>query len=91
MCPGTDQYVLGAPCLPYAKVTLDSGHTLEMKAPGLSARNRYVKSVKLNGKPVDRLYLTHAELLEGGTLVFEMAPKPNKRRGMAADTKPYSL
>ena len=91
VCPGTDQYVLGAPCLPYAKVTLDNGHTLEMKAPGLSARNRYVKSVKLNGKPVDRLYLTHAELLEGGTLVFEMAPKPNKRRGMAADTKPYSL
>ena len=46
---------------------------------------------KVNGKPVDRLYLTHAELLEGGTLEFEMAPKPNKRRGMAADMKPYSL
>ncbi len=91
VCPGTDQYVLGAPCIPYAKVTLVNGHTLEMKAKGLSARNRYVKSVKLNGKPMDRLFLTHAELLEGGTLEFEMAPKPNRRRGITADTKPYSL
>ena len=62
-----------------------------VKAPGLSTRNRYVKSVKLNGKPVNRLYLTHAELLQGGTLEFEMARTPNKRRGIAADTKPYSL
>ena len=72
-------------------MTLDNGCTLEMKAKGLSARNRYVKSVKLNGKPVDRLFLTHGELLEGGTLEFEMASKPNRRRGVTADTKPYSL
>ena len=91
VCPGTDQYVLGAPSIPYAKITLTNGNTLEMKAPGLSARNRYVKSVKLNRRPVDRLYLTHAELLQGGTLEFEMAKTPNKRRGIAADTKPYSL
>jgi putative alpha-1,2-mannosidase len=61
-------------------VTLGNGRTLEMKAVGLSARNRYVKSVKLNGKPVDRFYLTHAELLEGGVLEFIMAPRPNRRR-----------
>ena len=62
-----------------------------MKAKGLSARNRYVKSVKLNGQPVGRLYLTHTELLAGGTLEFEMASKPNKRRGVTPETKPYSL
>ena len=83
--------MLGAPCLPHAEITLDNGHTLEVTAHGLSARNRYVKSVKLNGIPVNRLYLTHEELLEGGTLEYEMAPKPNKRRGIATDTKPYSL
>ena len=88
VCPGTDRYVLGAPCLPYAKVRLENGNTLEMKATGLSARNRYVKSVKLNGKPVDRLYLTHAELLAGGTLEFTMAGAPARRRGIAAQTKP---
>jgi putative alpha-1,2-mannosidase len=91
VCPGTDQYVLGAPCIPYAKVTLDNGHVLEVRANGLSARNRYVKSVKLNGIPVNRLYLTHEELLQGGTLEFEMAAKPNRRRGISEDLKPYSL
>ena len=79
VCPGTDQYVIGAPCLPYAKVRLENGNTLEMKAPLLTHRNRYVKAVRLNGKTLDRLYLTHAELLQGGTLEFEMASRPNKR------------
>ena len=91
VCPGTDQYVLGAPYLPYAKVQLENGRTLEIKAPGVSDSKRYVKSVKLNGKPVNNMYLTHSQLLEGGTLEFVMASKPNKRRGIAADTKPYSL
>jgi len=73
VCPGTDQYVLGAPCIPSATVRLENGNTLQMTAKGLSARNRYVKSVKLNGKPLNRPYLTHAELLAGGTLEFRMA------------------
>ena len=80
VCPGTDQYVLGAPCIPSARIRLENGRTLEMKAVGLSDRNRYVKSVILNGKPVDQGYLTHADLLEGGTLEFRMAAKPNRRR-----------
>ena len=91
VCPGTDQYVLGAPYLPYAKVTLPGGKSLEVKAPKVSDTNRYVKSVKLNGKPYDKTYLTHADLMAGGTLEFDMASKPNKRRGIAPDTKPYSL
>ena len=91
VCPGTDQYVIGAPYLPYAKLQLADGKTLEIKAPGVSDKNRYVKSVKLNGKPLDRLYLTHSELLAGGILEFVMAKNPNKRRGIAASTKPYSL
>ena len=88
VCPGTDRYVLGAPCIPSARIRLENGRTLEMKAYGLSARNRYVKSVKLNGKPIDRLYLTHAELLEGGTLEFMMGRTPDKRRGIAAEARP---
>ena len=90
VCPGTDQYVLGAPYLPYACIQLPGGRTLEIKAPGVSEHNRYVKAVKLNGKPYDKLFITHSMLLEGGTLEFEMSPKPNKRRGIAAQTKPYS-
>lgn len=91
VCPGTDQYVIGAPYLPYAKVNLPNGNTLEVKASGVSDKNRYVKSVKLNGKPYSKLYLTHDDLLKGGTLEFEMSNKPAKKRGLSDADKPYSL
>ena len=91
VCPGTDQYVLGAPYVPYMKLTLDNGKTLEIKADGVSDTNRYVKSVLLNGKPYTKTYITHDDLMAGGTLEFVMSSKPNKKRGLAASDKPYSL
>ena len=91
VAPGCDQYVLGAPYLPYMKVTLENGNVIEIKAPGASDRNRYVKSVKLNGKPYARLYVTHKDLLDGCTLEFEMSDHPNRKRGLSDADKPYSL
>lgn len=91
VCPGSDQYVLGAPYLPYMKVTLENGKTIEIQAPKVSDKNRYVKSVRLNGKPYSKLYLTHDQLTQGCTIEFEMASKPNTRRGLDDADKPYSL
>ena len=91
VCPGTDQYVLGAPYVPYMKLALDNGKTFEIKAPEVSDKNRYVKSVLLNGKPYTKTYITHADLVNGGTLEFVMSAKPNKKRGLAMSDKPYSL
>jgi len=91
VCPGSGQYVLGAPYLPYLKVTLANGQTLEIKAPKVSDKNRYIQQVRLNGKPLTQAYLTHRQLLEGGTLEFDMASKPNKKLFQSANTKPYSL
>ena len=91
VCPGTDQYVLGAPYLPYLKLNLPNGKTFEVKAPGVSDKNRYVKEVRLNGVPYSKMYITHADILAGGTLEFVMAAKPNKKRGLKAADKPYSL
>ena len=91
VCPGTDQYVLGAPYVPYMKLKLDNGKTMEIKADGVSDTNRYVKSVLLNGKPYSKTYITHDDLMAGGTLEFVMSSKPNKKRGVAKADKPYSL
>ena len=91
VCPGTDQYVLGAPYLPYIKVSLPNGKQLEIKAPGVSDKNRYVKSVKLNGKPYDKMYITHGDIMAGGVLEFQMASAPNRKRGLKEEQKPYSL
>ena len=79
VCPGTDQYVLGAPYLPYMKVRLENGKTFEVKADKVSDKNRYVKAVKLNGKPYTKGYITQDDIMNGGTLTFEMTSSPNKK------------
>lgn len=89
VCPGSDQYVLGAPYLPYIKVRLENGNCIEVKAPGVSDKNRYVKTMKLNGKTYRKRYVAHGDLANGAVLEFEMSDKPAKSR--AGDEKPYSL
>ena len=91
VCPGTDQYVIGAPYLPYSCVTLPNGKRLEIKAKGVSDKNRYIKAVRLNGKVYDKSYFTHSDLMNGGTIEYVMASRPDKKRCLSADSKPYSL
>ena len=91
VCPGTDQYVLGAPYIPSVTLSLPNGRTFEIKAPGVSDTRRYVKEVRLNGKPYTKLYITHSDILAGGTLEFVMSDKPARRRGLKSEDKPYAL
>ena len=91
VCPGTDQYVLGAPYLPYLKLTLPNGKVLEIKAEGVGDKNRYVRSLKWNGEAYDKLYITHEDLMKGGVWEYQMSATPNKRRGQKSEAKPYSL
>ena len=91
VCPGTDQYVLGAPYLPYMKIKLGNGKIMEIKAPKVSDKNCYVKKLVLNGKPYDKLFITHNDLMSGGALIFDMSSKPHQSTGLTTETKPYSL
>ena len=90
VCPGSDQYVLGAPYVPSCKLSLPNGKAFFIKAPGVSDKNRYVKEVRLNGKPYDKLYITHKDIMNGGVLSFKMSSTPNKKRCIKTG-KPYSL
>lgn len=91
VCPGSDQYVLGAPYLPFMSITLPNGRKVVIRAEGASDRRRYVKSLRVNGQPYDKLYISHATLAQGCTLDFEMSDKPNRKRGLNAAAKPYSM
>lgn len=91
VCPGTDQYVIGAPYLPYMKLNLENGKTFAIKADKVSDKNRYIKSVTLNGKPYTKAYITQQDIMNGGELCFEMTASPNKKRQFSAEEKPYSL
>ena len=91
VCPGTGEYVLGAPYLPYMKVYLPGGKTLEIKAPGVSDRNCYVRSFRMNGKDYGKLYVTREDILAGGVWEFSMGPRPDRKRGDDDTCRPYSM
>ena len=70
------EYVLGAPQVPKATMTLGNGKTFTTEAKNLSKTNKYVKSVKLNDVEITAPVITYAQILSGGTLVFEMTDTP---------------
>ena len=53
--------------------------------------NRYIDEASIRGEKLDRNYLGHSELLEGGEIRFEMTDQPNKKRGVAETSYPYSM
>ena len=91
VCPGSGEFVIGAPFLPEMTMHLDNGRTFTVKAPAVSSRNRYVRSVRLNGKTLTRRYLTREDILGGGVLEFDMTARPKKKSVPAPSDLPYSL
>ena len=59
-------------------LNLAGGKTFTVEAHGLSQANKYVQSITLNGQPVTGLKIAHADVMRGGTLVFEMGPQPKR-------------
>ena len=79
--PASGEYVLGAPQLPKVTLRVGNGY-FTVIAKNLSAANKYVKSVSLNGVPVEGFKIRHEDILKGGELVFEMTQSlpENQRR-----------
>ena len=73
--PASGYYVLGLPRFQRVRLTMENGKQFEVVAKNLSSKNCYVKSVKLNGKPLERSYLTFEEVFNGGLLEFTMTDK----------------
>jgi hypothetical protein len=76
--PSVPDYTFGTPIFREAKINLENGKTFTIRAKDVSAKNIYVRSVKLNGKPHRKTYFTHKDIQNGGTLEFEMSDKPVK-------------
>ena len=75
VAPGSDRYSLGSPVVKTAVIKLENGRILTIRAEDQSEKNVYVRRVSLNGRRISRSYITHSELMTGGTLVFEMADR----------------
>lgn len=73
--PVSGEYVFGAPQMPEFVLHLTDGKTFTIKAEGLSEANKYVKSITLNGEPYTKNFISHADIMKGGTLVYQMTDK----------------
>lgn len=91
VAPGDLSYAIGAPQLPEITLNLANGKKFTVIAKKLSKDNKYIKNVQLNGKPLNRSFITHDDINNGGTLEFVMSNQPNKGWANATSQRPPSM
>lgn len=91
VAPGSNEYVIGSPCVNKTEINLENGKKFNIVAENLSEKNIYIKEVGLNGKKINRSYLTHNEIVSGGNLKFVMQSEPNKTWAVDDKSMPYSM
>lgn len=91
VCPGSPVYEIGSPIFSKTVIRLGPGKLFTILADHVSARNKYIQSAELNGKPLDRAWFPHSAIANGGTLVLEMGDRPNTKWGSRPEDAPPSM
>lgn len=89
--PSRPEYILGSPIFDRVRLHLGNGKLFEIVARNNSARNIYIQSATLNGKPWNKPWFSHADIANGATLVLTMGPEPNNAWGADANDAPPSM
>ena len=76
--PVSGEYEIGSPLFPEMRLNLDNGKTFTVLAPNVSRENIYIQSVKVNGQPYDKSYITHQQIMDGATIEFVMGNQPGE-------------
>ncbi len=84
--PPDGVYVLTSPSVRRAELRV--GRRSFVITSNTSRENRYIQSVLLNGEPLDRPWIRHAEIARGGTLAYTLGPRPSERWGTAPEVMP---
>ncbi|MDX1350845.1 MAG: GH92 family glycosyl hydrolase, partial [Putridiphycobacter sp.] len=80
--PGLDYYTIGTPHLKAVTINLENGKSFVIQANALTDDHYYIQSATLNGKDFNQSYIKHADIVNGGKLIFEMGPTPNPNWGL---------
>jgi len=81
VAPGSAEYQLTSPAINNATLNLENGKTFQIKTVNQSDKNVYIQRIELNGKPYNKLSITHNEIMAGGVIVFYMSDKPGGSEG----------
>lgn len=88
--PGFPVYNIGSPLFTDVKVNVGNGRFFHIIAQNCSEENKYIQSATLNGKPLNRPWISHEDVKNGATLVLKMGNRPNKEWGAAVGNEPPS-
>ncbi|HWQ90802.1 MAG TPA: GH92 family glycosyl hydrolase, partial [Clostridia bacterium] len=88
--PGVPVYELGSPVFDRVSIRLENGKTLKLAARDNSEHNKYIQSIRLNGRPHDTVWFRHADVLEGLKIDLQMGDTPNSKLGVTPETLPPS-
>jgi alpha-1,2-mannosidase, putative len=91
VCPGTDQYVIGSPVFPKMKIHLENGKSIVIEAKNNKLTNPYIQSATVNGKVYTKNWISYSDLMNGAVIRYEMSDKPNYKRGVAPQDRPFSV
>jgi len=89
--PADGTYEIGSPMMERADIDVGGGKTFTVTAQNVSAANKYIQSARLNGAPLDKPWITHQDLMQGGKLEFVMGDKPNTGWGSGRSSPPPSM
>ena len=73
VAPGSDQYSIGSPSVTKATLQLENGKTFEIDVQNQAEKNVYVSKIMFNGKPLQKLSISHGEIMKGGKITFFMS------------------
>jgi putative alpha-1,2-mannosidase len=90
-CPGEPYYALGSPVFERIELHPPNGPTFILNATGCSRQNKYIQRAILNGVDHEQSWFSHAAIEQGGELILEMGPRPNKNWGSRPEDAPPSL
>jgi predicted alpha-1,2-mannosidase len=86
--PDNGIFMIGSPIFHKATIHLKGDKAFTVIAHNVSKQHKYIQSAKLNGKTYNKPYITYKNIIQGGTLEFQMGPKPNKQWGASSKSVP---
>ncbi|MGE4586148.1 MAG: GH92 family glycosyl hydrolase [Mangrovibacterium sp.] len=75
---GQDYYLLHSPIIRETTLHFGKGKDFRIVAENMNDKNRYIKSAWLNGRPYDKAWIRHKDIISGGELIFEMDSEPSQ-------------
>jgi putative alpha-1,2-mannosidase len=79
--PGVPIYDLASPVFDRVTIRLHNGKTFSVTCRNNSGNNKYIQSIQLNGQTRQKVWITHADVINGGSLKLEMGDTPNTKLG----------